>query len=208
MLEVELKSRVRSLSDIRRQVARLGGVRVGKQIERDVYYRHPGRDFGLTGEALRVRSAGQESFVTYKGPRQPGIAKTRPEVQVTVGSARLMSNILQKLGFRVFGRVRKRRETYTLSGITVCLDQVEGLGSFVELEIIGTDRTAAQRRLLALARKLSLSGFLRESYLSMWLSRQKRARRQGACRQPGLDAGAASCDGARRAISFSRSANE
>ncbi len=177
MLEVELKSRVRSLSAIRRRVVRLGGVRVGKQIERDEYFRHPGRAFGVTGEALRLRSAGKASFITYKGPRQPGIAKTRAEVQVAIGSVRQMSEILQKLGFRVFGRVQKRRETYTLSGITVCLDEVEGLGSFVELEIIGTDRAAAQRRLLALARKLCLSSFIRESYLSLWLARQSRNRR-------------------------------
>lgn len=177
MLEVELKSRVRSLSAIRRRVIQLGGRRVDKRIERDVYYRHPSRDFGSTGEALRVRSADKESFITYKGPRRPGIAKTRVEVQVPIGSARRIGSILRRLGFWIFGQVEKTRETFSLAQVTVCLDRVEGLGSFVELEIMATHPAVAKRQLLALARKLRLSGFIRESYLSMWLSRRQRDRR-------------------------------
>lgn len=178
MLEIELKSRVRALAPIRRRVLGLGGKRIGTQVEQDMYFFHPCRDFGATDEALRVRRAGNAAFITYKGPRQPGIAKTRAEIQVGVASAAQAAAILRRLGFRVFGRVRKRRESYSLDNATVCLDRVDGLGAFVEIERLGNDRAAAERRLLALGRKLSLSDFIRDSYLGMLRSRRKRPARR------------------------------
>ncbi len=42
------------------------GVKLGPPVEQvDQYFAHPARDFAKTDEALRIRTARGESFVTY-----------------------------------------------------------------------------------------------------------------------------------------------
>src|SRR4051794_13543350 len=67
--EVEQKHRV---TDKPALIARLRerGCSLEEPIQQsDQYFAHPCRDFAATDEALRIRVVGDESFVTYKGPK-------------------------------------------------------------------------------------------------------------------------------------------
>ena len=68
--------------------------------------------------------------------------------------------------------VEKIRTTLTLSDMTACLDEVNGLGSFLELEILTEDsskREEAVRRMEVLLKDLgySLENSLQTSYMSL-----------------------------------------
>jgi adenylate cyclase class 2 len=135
MMEYEVKIRVGSLRPLRARLATLGNRPAARLIERDLYFNAPTRDFGRTDEALRIRSTEEGTSLTYKGPKL-GLAgvKAREELIVTLDPGEAMGEILSRLGFTRTAVVEKTRETYRVEGTIVALDEVKGLGSFVEIE--------------------------------------------------------------------------
>lgn len=179
MLEIEMKFRVADFDGV---VARLAGWRAEKgaaQSEHDHYYNAPDRDFGKTDEALRLRRVGAMSKITYKGPKHPGPTKTRTEIEVPLAdgdeAARDFLRVLEHLGYRATAVVRKSRIPYSMRrgefDMVVCLDEVERLGKFVEVEIVAPteQKTAAQDVLMTTARELGLETSEPRSYLHMVL---------------------------------------
>ncbi|MCC9605371.1 class IV adenylate cyclase [Blastopirellula sp. JC732] len=177
--EVELKFPV---DDLRRVEAALAGL--GAEIDipvkqSDFYYGHPSRDFAQTDEALRIRKVGSKNIITYKGPKIDATTKTRREIEVPLvsgseGAANIIK-MLESLGFSQVAEVTKNRRKANLNfadqQVEVALDEVKGLGEFVELEI-STDEAgvdAARTVINQLAEKLGLSGSERRSYLELIL---------------------------------------
>ena len=85
--------------------------------------------------------------------------------------------LLTALGFRSVAEVRKRRRygqfEWRQFQIEATLDEVDGLGSFAELEIQvdASMLTQAQTELVALATHLGLPAVERRSYLEMLLEK-------------------------------------
>lgn len=145
MLEVEAKYAVGDLESVRAGLDRKEVRMEKRQQERDVYYNAPHRDFGETDEALRVRYDDTGVTVTYKGPKiRVGSAKAREEFNLAVADGELLETILSRLGFRRAATVSKVREFYEMGDVTVTLDDVEGLGTFAEIEIL-TERKGCRR---------------------------------------------------------------
>lgn len=148
MLEVEVKIRVAELPSIRERLVQKGARSTGTVREHDIYYNAPHRDFGTTDEALRVRYSDTGCAVTYKGPKQPGSgSKVREEVTVDVLSGESAEEILSNLGFTKTAGVDKTREYFEYGPFLVSLDEVAGLGSFIEIEIMtsGSFEEAAEQ---------------------------------------------------------------
>jgi adenylate cyclase class 2 len=181
MLEVEMKFPVREFVDIARQVQQRGVLQ--RTIEEiDHYFNAPNRDFAKTDEALRLRQVGTANYVTYKGPKRDAQTKTRAEIEVPLAEGPSTANdfmqLLTHLGFRPVATVHKRRTIYGLADqpfpLEVCLDEVEDVGRFVELEILAPEDQldAARDQLLATASKLGLATSERRSYLELLLARR------------------------------------
>ena len=181
--EVEQKFRVQNLADIQRQLERLGACFGTSLHQVDRYFAHPQRDFSQTDEALRIRQVGGSSIVTYKGPKLDATTKTRQEIEVPldepVRSAELFVEILTKLGFRSAGTVNKKRRcavlTWQEQPVEAALDDVEHLGTFLELELSADDTSldAARNRLATLVAELQLGQGERRSYLEMVLEQMR-----------------------------------
>ena len=168
-LEVEIKARCESHDRFRSRLLEFGAVAGDTYEETDVYFAHPARDFAVSGEAFRVRRSGAVSRITYKGPKADSAIKTREEIELDVSSADDMEQILNRLGFAEAGRVSKSREEYSLGTCLICLDTVDGLGEFIEIEMTGTDRTALQDAVREMASTLNITDLEPRSYLSMVL---------------------------------------
>ena len=79
--EVEQKFALDSVAEVEQRLAHWGaGSGVSEQS--DLYFNHPARDFAKTDEALRLRSVGDEHFITYKGPKLDATTKTRQEIEL------------------------------------------------------------------------------------------------------------------------------
>ena len=172
-LEIEIKSYCEDREACIRRAVALGAVLSVKHGEWDRYFTHPCRDFGSTDEALRVRRSDGAFILTYKGPKLGGMSKTRIEEEAAVQDGDALEKILEHLGFRLFGEVRKERLLYRLGETELCFDRIEELGDFVELERRGTEREIVEKELFALAAELGLSRFETRSYLELLIERRR-----------------------------------
>lgn len=179
MFEVEQKFPVNGLDETLQRLVALGGD-VDAPIEQiDAYYRHPSRDFAKTDEALRIRRIGERNFVTYKGPKIDATTKTRREIELPLPTgadgAAQSAELLTALGFTLVAEVHKRRRPVHLSwqGRTVeaALDDVAGVGTFVELETSADEAQLSDAKacLASLAAALELTATERRSYLELLL---------------------------------------
>jgi adenylate cyclase class 2 len=182
--EVEMKFSVADPAVLRARLGGVGGVFSAPRTQIDRYYAHPSRDFAVTDEALRLRRDTDRVAITWKGPRIDAATKTRREIELPLvpaegGPAATLAawdGLLFALGFRPVREVRKRRTTVHLdwqsAAVEVAIDEVEGLGTFVELEqqVAAAGVEAARGRLLALAESLACGPSERRSYLELLLA--------------------------------------
>ena len=121
--------------------------------------------------------------VTWKGPRIGLRAKTRREIEVPLppapgGNSTLESwtELLEALGFGRVAEVAKRRRGGSVSWqgaeVEVAIDEVAGLGDFLELELIAGEGevSLALSCLESLAVELGCTAPERRSYLEMLLA--------------------------------------
>ena len=190
MLEVEVKYRLPDSAAVEARLRTWGATVVADHAEADHYLNAPDRDFARTDEALRLRRIGEANFLTYKGPRKDGSSKTRTEVEVPCppgdAAAEAFLTLFVHLGYRPTAVVRKRRRIYEWArgGFTVhaCLDDVDGVGRFVELEIVAEDAQyeAARAVVLETAAELNLGPTETRSYLEQLLGRAVKPGGEGA----------------------------
>jgi adenylate cyclase class 2 len=172
MIEFELKAKVDDLATVREALRARGARHDEDREEHDVYYNHPARDFAETDEALRVRYAGARAVMTYKGAKLAGTRlKAREELNLAVEDGPVLEDVLERLGFRRTAVVRKRRQLWSIDGASIALDEVESLGTFAEVEIIGESGDATvEERVHAIARALGITGEpITASYLELVL---------------------------------------
>jgi adenylate cyclase class 2 len=181
MLEVEVKYRLPDPAVVEARLQAWEAVLVADHTEVDHSLNAPDRDFARTDEALRLRRIGEDNFLTYKGPRRDAASKTRTEVEVACppgeAAAEAFLKLFRSLGYCPTAVVRKRRRIHEWrrDGFTVhaCLDDVEAVGRFVELEIVVDDShyAAARETVLRIATELELGPTETRSYLEQLLGR-------------------------------------
>ncbi|MEM6330956.1 MAG: class IV adenylate cyclase [Planctomycetota bacterium] len=199
-LEVEAKFCVGDLPAVAGRVVALGGVAGEAVLQVDTYFAHPTRDYAQTDEALRLRRVGETNVVTYKGPKLDATTKTREEIELPLAAGAssfdAWRRLLGALGFAAVATVKKRRTPYRLAvggrPVEVLLDEVDGLGGFVEIETLvgdgpspageldgspaaspdgepGSELDAARQAVLQLAGELGLTRSERRAYVELLL---------------------------------------
>jgi len=168
MIEVEVKARAKP--DTKEMIEALGAVYAGTEHQHDIYFNSPLKDFRTSDEALRIRIKEEGPRLTYKGPKLDPLTKTRLELTTEIARPLEMEQILLSLGFVRSAEVKKCRVKYALGRMTFALDEVEGLGSFLEIEASASDEedwTEKSKEVLDVLSGLGLHGTIRKSYLEL-----------------------------------------
>lgn len=170
MIEVEVKAR--APQGVEQKLQALGATPLAVESHRDIYL-NCDRDFSRTDEALRIRIKEQGVFLTYKGPRLDRETKSRQEITIQVDDAKAAETLLCSLGFFPSIEIRKQRRKYLLDDVVIALDQVEGLGSFVEVEVLALpgDWEERKREVVDLLQRLGAEDHIRKSYLELLMQR-------------------------------------
>jgi|Deesub1362A_J573_1020465.scaffolds.fasta_scaffold00318_9 adenylate cyclase class 2 len=170
-MEIEVKFRLDR--DIKHIIQQFATFEIEK-VEEDIYFNSPSRDFRETDEALRVRKDVEGFSITYKGPKVDSETKSREEIKLRVNDFNAAVELFKKLGFREAGRVVKKRTIYRVGNAIICLDDVEGLGKFVEIEVECDDLEKGKQEIFEIAEKLGFDKgeSIRRSYLEMVLERK------------------------------------
>jgi adenylate cyclase class 2 len=179
MLEVEVRYRTSARDVVIARLLAWGATLAEERTDIDHYFNPPDRELKDSDEAFRLRRIGEANFLTYKGPRRDTDTKTRTEIEIPLGNgatvASATEDMLRALHFRPLVVVRKQRSVYELRrgkfDLSVCFDDVERVGPFVELEILSSeeDYERAKAHLLDTAADLGLTEKETRSYLGMVL---------------------------------------
>jgi adenylate cyclase, class 2 len=128
---LELKTRYPDLPAGRDTARRVGAKPLGVEHQVDTYFR-------VSSGRLKLREIEEQPpvLIWYERPDQTG-ARTSLYYLVPVNEPALLKTVLTAaLGFR--GVIEKRREIFLWHNVRIHLDEVAGLGSFVEFEAVVT----------------------------------------------------------------------
>jgi predicted adenylyl cyclase CyaB len=162
---IEIKARVEELGDVRKKVASLATGPSQVVDQRDTF-------FHVTRGRLKVRAFadGSGELIAYdraneRGPRQS--TYTRVDCHDVAALCEALSGVLQ-----VRGVVSKHREVFMVGRTRIHLDEVENLGSFVELEVVladGESPDAGQLEARGLLESLNIpeSDLIADAYIDL-----------------------------------------
>ena len=129
---IEIKARVRDFNEIRRRAEQLSDRPVEMISQEDIFFHTPqGR------LKLRVLSQDKAQLIYYTRPDQEGPKRSDYHIFLTSDPENLKRVLELAHGIR--GIVRKTRYLYLVGQTRVHLDDVEGLGQFMELEVVLQD---------------------------------------------------------------------
>ena len=126
---IEIKARVRDFDEIRSRAERLSDTPVQVIPQEDVFFNvEKGR------LKLRILAPDQAQLIYYTRPDQEGPKRSDYHISRSPDPQNL-TRVLE-LAYGIRGIVRKTRYLYLVGQTRIHLDDVEGLGQFMELEVV------------------------------------------------------------------------
>jgi predicted adenylyl cyclase CyaB len=129
---IEIKARARNFNEIRRRAEGLSSTPVEAIPQEDIFFNTP-----LGRLKLRILAKDRGQLIYYTRPDQEGPKRSDYHIAHTSDPANL-KRVLE-LAYGIRGVVRKTRYLYLVGQTRVHLDDVEGLGQFMELEVVMRD---------------------------------------------------------------------
>jgi adenylate cyclase class 2 len=154
-MEIEIRAKINNLENIEQNIIKLGAKLIKQKNQVDEYfgeinlYKKLGYSF-----LMRVRDEGTKKFLTYKGAelKKDGIWQ---EYELEIDDIKKSIAMLQAMGLEKIIAVKKYRKEYTLNGLTICLDVIDDLGNFIEIESVD-DKDINKDSLKNLMQKLNI----------------------------------------------------
>ena len=145
MSEIEVKYRVDDLEGLLAAL-KARGIEVSDPLHQDDQaYAPAGWQFGdgkLGVSFLRLRTVAGRHYFTLKQPAQNDQACLEYETEVTDREA--MHLAVLHMGYQPTVRILKTRRTAGVGDCSLCIDEVEGIGGFVEAERMAPDDADAR----------------------------------------------------------------
>jgi len=162
---VEIKARIANPASLRARIVGLGALLADTQEQTDRYYELNG------SERLKLRTIDntRAELIRYRRPEIGSVRRSDYEIAPAhdVAAAKCLVPKQEPLVI-----VRKRREIHLLENVRFHLDEVEGLGTFLELEAVVDaehDEAVCRRQIerITLTLQLDPQDFIRASYAEM-----------------------------------------
>lgn len=151
MHEIEIKARIRNEEEVFSKLRELGCEFSDAIVQDDTVYAlkvDTIQDFVSNSLFLRIRvqNNGKILFTVkhHEGRRAEDPTGVPVEHELEISSREVMERMLALLGFKEAARVKKHRRKCTYKNWELCLDEVEGLGAFIEVEQMADFEQAKQ----------------------------------------------------------------
>ncbi len=129
--EIEIKVKIDSFEKIEEGLKKLG-CEVSEPItQNDVVFFDKNYD-GKTRNVLRIRTVNDKSILTFKRSTVDELSSIEKEVEIK--NPEIMTEMIELLGYEEYVRVNKKRKKCNYKNYEICLDEVENLGLYVEVE--------------------------------------------------------------------------
>lgn len=157
------------------------GEKLAEKTQEDIYYSPSDESFYDHGDkCLRIRKEEKEIYLSYKQIYHERLNdRFIDEYETKIGDFDSMDQILSALKFRRDIVVKKHRKEFAYGDkFLIALDEVEGLGHFIEIENKNEGKSIEQRNKelvqLAISLGLDLSMQNEEGYSNMLYKRSKK----------------------------------
>jgi adenylate cyclase, class 2 len=152
-MEIEIKVKVENPKPLHELVGREGRL-LYTDNQVDEYYTPAHRDFLATmpvEEWLRLRDSNGKFSINYKKWEYDAMGHSDhcDELETSVGDPKKLAEILRRLDFKHLITVNKERSAWHYGDYEIAFDEVEGLGSFVEIEWKGSEEGANPEEITA-----------------------------------------------------------
>ena len=169
MREIEVKYRIDDLEALLIAL-KSRGIELSDPVEQDDQAYAPAHwqfgDSKLGVSFLRLRTTRERHYFTLKQPA--GNAQACLEYETEVADREAMHAAALHMGYKPTVRIIKTRRTAALGNCSLCVDDVDGIGGFIELERLAaddTDAAAEQAELAAFIESLGIPATrTRETY--------------------------------------------
>jgi adenylate cyclase class 2 len=163
MREIEIKLKVANLDDLTQKLAERGCVLSAPVSQHDTIYSRGGTNEEFTSAKegdiiMRIRRA--EGIAEFNLKQQKSSESDNLEYETEIKDPEATHQILLALGYKPEIEVKKIRRKGKIGAFEICLDTVEQLGDFVELEKLTDDDAnpdVVREELFAVLESLGLS---------------------------------------------------
>jgi adenylate cyclase class 2 len=138
--EIEVKAKIESFEEIQSKLTDLGCVFSEPQIQKDRVYldnsiEFPDKTVGTL--YLRIRNSNGKNIFTLK--KQLATEAENLEKELVINDPEKCNDILKLMGYHEVLQISKTRIKCKFNEMKICLDQVDRLGAFVEVEKMTTE---------------------------------------------------------------------
>lgn len=135
-LNIEIKAKCSDGAKIEKLLLKAGAEFQGVDLQKDTY-------LNVNEGRMKVREGNIEhALVYYERPAQGGPKGSAVELEQLSDSSNLLNILKKVLGVKVV--VEKERKIFWIDNIKFHIDQVDKLGSFVEIEAQGDEKQKSQ----------------------------------------------------------------
>jgi adenylate cyclase, class 2 len=156
--EIEIKAKIQNLDALISKLEEMGCVLSEPIIQDDYIFNQKGVDLknhGHNTPVLRIREQGDRIIFTLKKNRNNELDCIEKETDVCDRNA--LKDIIELLGFEQTIEVHKKRRKGSYGDYEICLDEVQELGSFIEVEKMSEeDGEKVQNELFEFLKKLDV----------------------------------------------------
>jgi adenylate cyclase, class 2 len=133
-LEIEVKAKVNDFEELKNKLKELGCVLSEPTIQDDYIYNKKGINLKEKKDTpvLRIRQQGEKILFTLKKNRNNELDCIEKELEIK--DKNIMEDIFVLLDYEKTVEVHKKRIKTNYKEYEICLDEVDGLGSFIEVE--------------------------------------------------------------------------
>jgi predicted adenylyl cyclase CyaB len=153
VIEVELKARLRDRSATEAAVAAFARP-AGRVEKSDAYWHGPDWRLNRGAKGFRIRCEGGSSIVTFKAKRSEGGIEVNRESEFEISDPEAFHEFIVRLGCEPFFGKRKSGLAFKAGGsgaepewpneATIEIVEVQGLGDFIEIEVLLEDEDPAK----------------------------------------------------------------
>lgn len=173
MLEMELKAILKNKLQVINNLEKQGCQWSQLIFQEDTIYIQKNGKTTVKNPVFRIRKIADKTILTLK--IQDSDLNTAKELELEVSDDEIMHQILQVLEFTAKAEVKKHRIETVHKGYTICIDDVERLGDFIEIEKLGLGDCNREKEYDEMRKVLQNLGineddFVTEKYFEMLLA--------------------------------------
>lgn len=155
--KIEIEIRAAAPKNIINLLNKIGAKKTSEYFQKDKYY------MLREGFIFRIRNNKIFTIKCNVDNRDNGWYEWEDEVKDT----RKLEDILLKCGFKLFGIINKKRRQYKYNNFKINLDDVKGLGHFIEIETFDYNKDNGLKKIKNLMKEIGIKKIINKGYINM-----------------------------------------